>query len=84
MTIRHKWCIAMNLELELKLKFSFICVKKNIIHAYSFYYMHTKTIFYFILAVSNVNSINISILKYTIKPLIEYRFFQGNIIVLYL
>lgn len=28
--------------------------------------------------------INTSILKYTIKPLIEYRFFQGNIIVMYL
>lgn len=47
MTIRHKWCIAMNVELELKLKFSFICVKKNIIHAYSF--MCTRKQFFILL-----------------------------------
>jgi len=46
MTIRHKWCIAMNVELDLKLKFSFICVKKNKIHAYKLY-VHTKQLFYF-------------------------------------
>lgn len=46
MTIRHKWCIAMNVELELILKFSFICVKKNKIYAYNKLYMCTQNNFF--------------------------------------
>lgn len=48
MTIRHKWCIAMNVKLDLKLKFSFICVKKKIKYMHiNFMCTQNNYLFYF-------------------------------------
>lgn len=47
MTIRHKWCIAMKVELELKLKFSFICVEKIKYMHINFMCTQNNSLFYF-------------------------------------